>query len=408
MAEAMSFPAFVVGLVVAWFTLASMVGTFVVPRYVTSRITYVTMGAVRRGFRVATRFIPGYEEKDRLLSYMAPVALLVLIGVWLVLLLFSYALMLLPFEGGDLGNALRVSGSSMLTLGFAAPKAGGSTVIVFAAAATGLVVVALLIGYLPMIYAAFNRRETLVTMLESRAGEPAWGPELLTREAFIGGLDTLPALYRDWELWAADLAETHTTHPWLVAFRSPHPLRSWITSMLAVLDSAALYLALSPDAAPSEAKNCLRMGFVALRGIADAFRFDYDADPLPNAPIQLPYEDFLAGIARMRAGNFPIERTPEEAWVHFRGWRVNYESIVYRLADENIVVPALWSGSRSYIDGTPIPPIRPVQRSPERPEGIEKVEVPDISKWIKQKRKMELAKKKLNEAAVAEEGERQA
>jgi hypothetical protein len=104
--------------------------------------------------------------------------------------------MFLPFEGGDFGNSIRISGSSMLTLGFAAPGAGGPTVIVFVAAATGLVVVALLIGYLPTIYAAFNRREAMVTMLESRAGMPAWGPELLTREAFIGGVDTLPALYR--------------------------------------------------------------------------------------------------------------------------------------------------------------------------------------------------------------------
>jgi len=154
----------------------------------------------------------------------------------------------------------------MATLGFAAPGAGGPTVIVFVAAATGLVVVALLIGYLPTIYAAFSRREAMVTMLESRAGMPAWGPELLTREAFIGGVDTLPALYRDWELWASDLAESHTTHPALVWFRSPHPLRSWITSMLAVMDSAALYLSLPPNAAPSEARYCLRMGFAAACG----------------------------------------------------------------------------------------------------------------------------------------------
>ena len=266
MPEAMRWAAFVLGFVTVWLMLASMVGTFVVPRYVTSRITFITSVVARRAFRFAIRFFPRYEDKDRVLSYLAPVSLLVLLDVWLMLLLFGYALMLLPFVGGDFGNAIRISGSLMLTLGFAAPGAGGPTVIVFVAAATGLVVVALLIGYLPTIYAAFSRREAMVTMLESRAGMPAWGPELLTREAFIGGVDTLPALYRDWELWASDLAESHTTHPALVWFRSPHPLRSWITSMLAVMDSAALYLSLPPNAAPSEARYCLRMGFAAACG----------------------------------------------------------------------------------------------------------------------------------------------
>jgi hypothetical protein len=102
------------------------------------------------------------------------------------------------------------------------------------------------------------------------------------------------------------------------------------------------------------------MGFAALRAVADVLRFSYDPDPLPDAPIELSYQEFLTGVARMRAGGFAIERTPEEAWPHFRGWRVNYESIAYFLADEAIVVPAPWSGKRSYIDGTPISPIRPV------------------------------------------------
>jgi hypothetical protein len=365
---------FTFGLIIVGLTLASMVSTFVVPRTVTSRITFVAWNVARTIFRTVIRFVRDYPRTDRVLSFLGPVAILLLLEVWLGLFLLGYALLLLPFDGGDLGEAIRISGSSIMTLGFDAHGGGAPVTIIFAAAGTGLVVIALLIGYLPTIYGAFNRRERQVTMLESRGGEPAWGPEILTREAFVGGLDTLGPLYRDWELWAADLAETHTSHPWLIYFRSPHPLRSWVIALLAVLDSAALYLAFNPSTAPSEARNCLRMGFLALRAVADVYTFPYDPDPLPNASIQLSYAEYMKGVERMRLAGFPMERTPEDAWVHFRGWRVNYESIAYYLADEIVVVHALWSGPRTLIAGKPIPPFRPVQRSPQYPEGIEKVD----------------------------------
>ena len=94
----------------------------------------------------------------------------------------------------------------------------------FLAAGTGLVLVALQIAYLPTIYSAYNRRETLVTLLESRAGAPAWGPELLIRHQLVG-LDRQPrpACSREWERWAADVAESHTSYPSLLYLRSPRP-----------------------------------------------------------------------------------------------------------------------------------------------------------------------------------------
>src|SRR5581483_1535254 len=117
--------------------------------------------------------------------------------------------------------------------------------LVFAEAATGLVVTALLIAYLPVLYAAFNRRETLVTTLEALAGSPAWGPELLARQALIGDVAYLPRVYERWTEWAADIAESHTNYRALVYFRSPDPMASWLLSLLAVLDAAALHLALN-------------------------------------------------------------------------------------------------------------------------------------------------------------------
>jgi hypothetical protein len=105
-------------------------------------------------------------------------------------------------------------------------------------------------------------------MLKSRAGEPAWGPELLAREQLINGLDGLPGFFNDWERWAADITETHVNYPWLMSFRSPYPLRSWVVSLVAVMDAAALYLALAPSRAPSAARHCLRTSFLGLRALA--------------------------------------------------------------------------------------------------------------------------------------------
>jgi hypothetical protein len=165
-----------------------------------------------------------------------PGGLLALLVAWLLLFLLGYALVFLPLTGDGVMAALRLSGSSPFTLGLGSLPRQGATLVTFVAAATGLVTVASQIGYLPTIYGAYNRRETLVNMLESRAGEPAWGVELLAREQLIGSLDSMGPFFTDWERWAADLTESHVNYPLLLHFRSPYPLRSWVVSLLAVLD----------------------------------------------------------------------------------------------------------------------------------------------------------------------------
>ena len=103
---------------------------------------------------------------------------------------------------------------------------------------------------------------------------PSWGPELLARTHYALGsgvstVNTLPDLYANWERWAADVAESHTTYLPLVRFRSPKPLSSWVTALLAVLDSAALMLALNPSTAPVvSARLCLRAGFICFGDVA--------------------------------------------------------------------------------------------------------------------------------------------
>jgi hypothetical protein len=181
----------------------------------------------------------------------------------------------------------------------------------------------------------------------------------------------MPASDQRWEEWFADVTESHSTYPVLLFFRSPHPLRSWLTGLLAVLDSAALYLALSPEAAPSEARLCLRMGFTGLRTLASVVYISYDEDPRPDAPIHLTYEEYMRGVERLQQIGFPMERTPEEAWPDFRGWRVNYEAIALELADRVVATPGPWAGSRRALHLGTIPTKRPVDRTPQEPEGTE-------------------------------------
>jgi hypothetical protein len=170
--------------------------------------------------------------------------------------------------------------------------------------------------------------------------------------------------YLDWERWAADVAESHTNYPVLVRFRSPRPLASWVVAMIAVLDSAALWLALSPSRVPRvEARLALRTGFVALRWIAESLDVPVDPDPDPDSPIQLTYEEYLQGVERITSAGFSTERSAEEAWPDFRGWRVNYEAVAYALADRLDAVPAQWTGPRRTGDA-PITPIRPANRRP--------------------------------------------
>jgi len=131
-----------------------------------------------------------------------------------------------------------------------------------------------------------------------------------------------------------------------------------------VLDSAALYLVLSPKSAPVvPARLCLRSGFLCFNQIARAMGIDVPDERNPGDTISLTYSEFLEAMERMREVNFPIERDPAEAWPEFVGWRVNYERAAYGVAEAIDAVPALWSGPRhERID--PIRPIRPPRGQP--------------------------------------------
>jgi hypothetical protein len=347
----------------------SVVGTLIVTRQVSSRLTKWVDLAVDWVYQVVLKHVPSYKRRDRILGTQAAGLLLAQLATWLTVAYVGFSLLLWPFATRGVVSAFIDAGSSLFTLGFAVPSGAVPAVIVFLAAATGLIILTLQIAYLPTLYAAFNRRETEVALLNARGGFPAWGPELLARTHYALGtdtstLDTMPDLYATWERWASDVAESHTTYLQLVRFRSPGALSSWVTSLLSVLDSAALFLALSPKAAPEvPARLCIRSGFLCFNRIARAMGFDIPDEADAEAGISLTYGEFLDAVQRMREVDFPIERTPAEAWPDFVGWRVNYEQGAYAIAAAVYAVPAKWSGPRRH-PAEEIAPLRPPRGRP--------------------------------------------
>jgi hypothetical protein len=361
----MNIVATIVGLVVVIITVADVVLTMVLPRRPSGieRVSLQVNRVVRLCFVLASHVAKTYERKDAILAPTGPVALVVQLLFWAALLVLGFALILVGV-GVSFADGLLQALTALFTVGAVHSGGAADTGVDISVGAIWVVIVALQIAYLPALYSSFNRRESLVALLESRAGTPAWGPELLARHQLVGITDALPDLYAAWEEWAADVAETHTTYPVLLLFRSPEPWYSWLLGLIAVLDGAAMHLALAPSSASSQARLCLRMGFTLLNRIATTLGWEVDLDPNPEGPIELTFAEFERAVAMLVSVGFATERNAEEAWADFRGWRVNYETVAYRLADRLTVPPAPWSGPRRHMRSGVVEPRRPPQRRP--------------------------------------------
>ncbi|HXZ61590.1 MAG TPA: hypothetical protein VEG62_02530 [Acidimicrobiales bacterium] len=358
------------GILLVAFTAWSVFSALVVPRVTSSpaiRTLARFLGWLAR--RLAAR-LHTYEGRDRLMGYVGPATMVSLFVVWLCLLVLGIALIEWWAAGVDFADALGIAGSSVFTLGIVSSDRAGPRAVEVVASGVGLLVVALEIAYLPALYGQFSARETEVTLLEARAGNPAWGPEILARHHWLETMDELPPLYADWERWAAGVSESHASYPGLIWFRSPVPSRSWLVALVAMMDSAALYHAVSPGQTPRQARLCLRMGITCLRSMARALHIRYDEDPLPTAGIRLTRAEFDDGYRRLQSVEFPVERAADEAWRHFQGWRVNYEPIADVLADLVVPPPAPWFRARTELGEARRPLV--LNRTPDQPEGAQR------------------------------------
>lgn len=239
------------------------------------------------------------RKRETVLSYYGPFSLVLLIAVWAALLVFGFALILhslrLPLTDPlhryvAFASDLYVSGTTLFTLGIGdiTPHSSAARFVIEIESGMGLAFLAVVIGYFPVLYGAFSRREVTISLLDARAGSPPTAAELLRRHAYEGGSEALNLLLVEWERWSAELLESHISYPLLCYFRSQHTNQSWLAALTAVLDVCALMVAGVRDHAARQAQLTFAMARHALVDLSQVF----SQKPVLNAEDRLPPERF--------------------------------------------------------------------------------------------------------------------
>ncbi len=343
-ARVLSFP---VGVLIIVLTLFSAIRTFVLPRSARDPLTRRIFLSSRKVFTWLTRKATTYEQRDAVWAMYAPITLLLMPVVWITLVMTGYALIYWSIGVPSLYDSFIISGSSILTLGFAPTTGLPATVFEFTEAMLGLILIALLIAYLPTMYSAFSQREAMVTLLEVRAGSPPFAIEMFKRFQRLHGMHQLHQVWEEWERWFVMVEETHTSLAALTFFRSPQSDRSWVTASGAILDAASLAASTLDLPRDAQADLCIRAGYIALRRICDFFRLEYNPHPQPGDPISITRDEFNEACDQLLAAGVPLKADRDQAWRDFAGWRVNYDVPLLRLASLTMAPYAPWSSDRS-------------------------------------------------------------
>jgi hypothetical protein len=353
MRQALEVVAVVIAAVVVAGTILSAVRAVILPRAAPVRVPTFAIRSVRATFRLRAKRFATFEERDRIMAMLAPVALLLTLAIWLLTIIGAYWLVFFAVTRDSWSSSLELSGSSVFTLGTTSNGHLGPSLLAYSEAGLGLLFVALFITYFPTIYNAFSRRENGVALLGVRAGNPPQATTMLIRYQAIE--DTgyrLTELWQQWEGWFTDIEESHTTFPILVFFRSPQPHRSWITAAGTLLDAAAFWVACVEHPRDADAQLTLRGGFLTLRRIADAFAIPYNPDPNPDDPITIARSEWDGAIDALAASGMAILPDRDQAWRDWKGWRVNYDTVLLRLARMVEAPPAPWVSDRSPLPTT--------------------------------------------------------
>ncbi len=264
--------------------------------------------------------------RDQYFSIFGPLSLLLLLAVWASLLTIGFAgfyfALGTPFHDGlrtsftlmgQLSTDIYVSGTTLFTLGLGdvLPDSRVSRILLVVESGVGLGFVALVIGYLPVLYQAFSRREVSVALLDGRAGSPPTAAELLRRHGYTGGDIRLIELLAEWERWAAELLESHVSYPLLCYYRSQHDNQNWLAALVAVLDSCALLITLVEGEPVRQAQLTFAMARHALIDLGHIFHVDGPEDLAKAAPDRLPPEMFNRLCGAM--GNMPLRICQDES-----------------------------------------------------------------------------------------------
>jgi hypothetical protein len=321
-----------VGLTIVLVTLWDAFETIVLPRTVRRRVrlTRFVVRAVWSAGR-AVLVLPGLRRwREEALAFYGPLILLLLIATWAVSLIFGFGLMLNAIgsqsdQWSSFGGSLYLSGSSFFTLGLGdvLPNTSTSRVVVVVEAGTGFGFLALVIGYLPIIYQAFSRREVAISLLDARAGSPPTAVELIRRN----GNRVAEHILVEWETWAADLLESHLSYPVLALFRSQHEKQSWLAALTVILDTCALIMTGLRDMPEAQAKFTFAMARHAFVDLVQLF-FETPRAPQPD---RLDHDSFKAVSALLETSGFGfIDETTAEATLE--SIRHRYEPIAYSLS----------------------------------------------------------------------------
>jgi hypothetical protein len=336
-----SIVATVLGLAIIWVVLLDAFETVVLPRRVTRhfkltawfyRRTWIPWRGIARRIRTTSR-------QQNFLGYFGPLSLILLLGFWASGLIFGFGLLQYGIGGHEqlnnepltFGKIIYHSGETFFTLGYGdiVPTSGGARALSVIEAGMGFAFLGVVIGYIPVVYASFSRREIQISMLDARAGSPPSAVELLVRLAGRSedpGVDqtVLDEVLRDWERWAGELLESQISYPVLTFFRSQHSNQSWLGALTTMLDVTSLVLTGIEGVHPGQAKLTFAMARHAAVDLAQVVNARYDSgapDRLPEADLNAMREALAAAGLRLRSDDYGRDklaklRSMYEPYVH--------------------------------------------------------------------------------------------
>jgi len=270
--------------------------TIILPRRATGRfrLTRIFYVVTWKPWVFFTTRLCGLKRRESVFSYYGPLSLIILLAVWAGAMVVGFALVYYalgsPFNDPAQGTGFRsdvyVSGTTLFTLGLGdvTPHTGWVRAVIILESGTGLGLLAVVMGYFPVLYSAFSRREVSISLLDARAGSPPTAAELLRRHSHEGGESALGLLLVEWERWSAELLESHISYPLLCYFRSQHTNQSWISALTAVLDTSALLIAGVKGHEARQAQLTFAMARHALVDLVQIFSLA----PVSNEPDRLP------------------------------------------------------------------------------------------------------------------------
>ncbi len=359
--------AVVAGLIVILIVLGDAFETIVLPRRVSRslRLSRQFMRYSWQACATAARHLPsgvdreGSSVRDRFLGVYGPLALLILLALWALLLVLGFALVQwglgspLASPGGraGFGTVVYLSGVTFFTLGYGdvVPLTADGRAVAVLEVATGFSFLALIIGYLPVIYQAFSRREANITLLDARAGSPPSAGELLRRHAEHNDAAALDRLLQDWERWSAELLESHLSYPVLSFFRSQHDHLSWLASLTVILDTCALLIVGLDSTDGSISSRQARLTFAMSRHVVGDLSQLLYAVPRAPQPERLPPEAALRLRELLATADIPL-RGGDDADRWLTELRGLYEPYVNALAERLLFTLPSWLPSAAADD----------------------------------------------------------